>query len=413
MVSLYFSGRPFVGFCRRSPGLHNLFVVFYVISSLIDFITNASVVKIASFFISLFLVVNLYGQTNVFSDKKVKDKVIQGLAYTHNFEFEKAETVIRELEVLLPNHPLSPVMKGINYYWQWNPSRKNVIFENLMRLNLEEALKKSEALLKVNNKDYLAKFIVFTSHGILAQADVEKGEKFSAIGNCKNAYKVVKEGFRYMDQLNEFYLTCGIYNYYRERFPELYPVYKSLLVFMDKGDKVKGIEQLQHAYQYAVISGTDAANYIVNAYYKYENNFAKGMVYAREVSKKYPNNLYFCSKYLEGLIQTSQLEETDELLMKLFRSGNTVYTFPYYVYKAMISEKEKDYTAAKSYANLALKISGSNKVEYENLLGYTNMVLARCYAKEGNAAKAKEYFKAASKTADYPATKNEAQKRVE
>lgn len=162
-----------------------------------------------------------------------------------------------------------------------------------MKAFLNHTVELCEALLNAQKKDDAEiMFIYFTAEGFLARVNSMQGDYMAAVRNSTNAYKYVKKGFTLKEKFSDFYFSTGMYNYYRERYPELHPVLKPFAKLMDAGNAVEGIEQLKNAYKTSLFSKMESANYLVNIYFKYEGKPAEVLSTIEEVVKNI-QTIYF------------------------------------------------------------------------------------------------------------------------
>ena len=61
---------------------------------------------------------------------------------------------------------------------------------------------------------------------------------------------------------SDFYFFTGVYNYYREAYPEAYPVYKPLALLFPKGSKTKGLEDLLIASKNSIFLKAEAFSFL-------------------------------------------------------------------------------------------------------------------------------------------------------
>ncbi len=97
-----------------------------------------------------------------------------------------------------------------------------------------------------------AMFLYFTAEAMLAKISHYEHEPFAAIRHAKNAYPYIQKGKAFQQQYPDFYLSTGLYNFYREVYPEIHPFYKTVAWVMTSGDKKLGMSQLQFATQKAL-----------------------------------------------------------------------------------------------------------------------------------------------------------------
>ena len=144
-------------------------------------------------------------------------------------------------------------------------------------------------------------FFAMSAHGLLGEYYADKGYIMKAVGEGYNAYTLLKKGFDFVDEYPEFLFATGLYNFFRESYPEKYPVYKPLVMFFHDGNKELGISQLKRATETAILTKVEAFVYLSYIYLRYDYNPSKAQKYLSRLCLLYPNNYYAKAKYLESL----------------------------------------------------------------------------------------------------------------
>jgi tetratricopeptide (TPR) repeat protein len=256
-------------------------------------------------------------------------------------------------------------------------------------------------------------FIYFTAQGFLARVHSFLNEYLKAVQYSNNAYGYVKKGFTLKDKFTDFNFSTGMYNYYREKYPELHPMVKPLAGLLEAGNVELGIKQLKYTYQHSLFSKIEAANYLVNIYFKYESKPQEVMPMLEEVVKTYPDNLFFVSKYVEGLLWTGKTEGVANYIRKLQTSGLPYYIMCSHLFQAKIYNKSAKYDEALKECKLAEGYYKKCPKIKDNMPGYLYMAYGIAYDGKGNKVEAMKNFKLAASKAEYPITMLEAKKRQE
>ena len=98
-------------------------------------------------------------------------------------------------------------------------------------------------------------------------------------------YSFMKKGFDLTEEYREFNFPVGMYNYYREKYPELHPVYKPFMFFFRNGDVSKGLRQLERSVKENVFTKPEAGMFLVHIYLYYENNPAAALKIIQQVKR--------------------------------------------------------------------------------------------------------------------------------
>lgn len=345
----------------------------------------------------------------VSSTPQYKAWVDEGIQHMYNGEYFKADDAFNQLKAALPNHPVYRVLKAFNLNWQWWPLKTENNLKTLMVDYLNEA---SDAcrkrLASPSTADEETMFLYYASEGLLSRLAMEDGHYAESVGHAKNAYAYVKKGFLLMDKFPDFYFSTGVYNFYREKFPELHPALKPLVYFMDKGDVSLGIIQVKKSYYVSLFSKAESINYLASIFLKYLNDPKSFLPYSTDVTHKFPNNLFFLMKHGETLIALNDFEKAKPIIKKLYASNNAYYMMVSLYQLAMVQLSEGQTAEAIKSAELALARLRLLKEPNDNSAGFIYRVLAHGHDQLKNAAKARLYYQLMADKSEYPWYQEEA-----
>lgn len=151
-----------------------------------------------------------------------------GVDYMYNQEFDKALKYYSEVEKLYPGHPVNYLLKGIYSYWKNYP----MLPATQARPDFENDMKKCIDLSSA--EDYSWKYEAESlltnvcSRGLLLLFYSDNDLSMKVIPLATGTYKYVMRSFDFVSVFADFYYVTGIYNYYREAYPRLKPIYKPL-----------------------------------------------------------------------------------------------------------------------------------------------------------------------------------------
>lgn len=349
-------------------------------------------------FLSFIFSQNIFAQDNeqILSNQEVKKQINITLRSIYNWEFVSSQQHISNLEKMISaDHPSVLLLKAILVYWEYTPlpeeSKETSTFFEL----LDKVESVCEDRIDADDNDHEAYFYITLAKSMKMRQYNAVGSTFSAVGEAKPLYGLVRKGMERQDQFNEFYFTSGIYNYYREAFPEQNPIYKPFAYFFPKGDKQKGIEQLKYASENCVFTRSEAQRYLITIYIVFEQDTENAVILSESFIKEYPQNLFFVASHLFTLLKADRVLEGEQYLAKLFNSNKPFYMSIAHAFKGYI-EWEKgnpdvsfdEYKKAEEY--LAKEVSGS---QYIGAFIYAE--LYRYHHYKGDKKQAKDYEKKA------------------
>ena len=225
---------------------------------------------------------------------------------------------------------------------------------------------------------------------------------FEAINEANKMYGLIKKGFDLVDDNPEFLFTTGLYNYFRIMYPERHPIYAPVAIFFKKGDKELGLEQMVMSTEIAIISQIEASVYLSYIYLRYEQTPEKALILLQGLVKKYPNNYYLLSKFLEAAYATRQYDQIMPWMVDtLINTDRTYYKMIGYIFRATYLEfVEKETKEAYIYYGMGVGIGNEilNHGEYFKSVGYLG--LGRLSQQFGNVNTAKSYYNLCLKYAE-------------
>ena len=349
---------------------------------------------------------NSDGQS-LYNDPKAIKLVKKATHEIYSMDSDSVEYHIRKVEDYLPSHPVVSLLKGIHVLWYNIPVLNDSTFDRFgyyMYKTVDKA-RKLRAL--------YAEGVYFemAAKGLMAEYYADRGLYMKAFNEANRAYTLLKEGFKLTDEVPDFLFATGIYNYFREAYPDRYPIYRPLLWFFRAGDKEKGINQIKKATQEAILVDIEAYIYLAYIYLRYEETPIKAQTYLEELLEVYPNNLYIQAKYLESLNAPEYYENLPEdIINSLIGSGRTYYQMAGYVFRGIYHEKVLgDDNNAYKYYNYAI---GKGK----ELGGYGDYYQSYAYLGLGNILSRKDlsdsansYYEKAIEVAQTDEVKEEAE----
>ena len=335
----------------------------------------------------------------------------RALDHIYNVEIDEADPLIAQLDQMLPNYPAIPMLRAIAVRAQHYPLEPDSEAFEQMKDYLYEVIDQAEEVLDEDEDHIEANFFMLSAYGLLALYENEDGNYFKAVGQAKSAYSYLKKGFELKDEYPDFYFSSGLYNYYREKYPELHPFYNSFMWFFRDGDKALGLAQMDRAFHEALFLRSEAADYLTHIYLFYENQPEKALSYAQALVDRYPDNLYFVMNYTHAALAAGQFEGTEAYAQRLIDSDQRYYRVAGNLFRGMLLEKrDQRWEEAEEAYLRSLKFNvGIDGEAAENYRSYAYAGLARIADHQQKPAQAKALYEKALDSAQYPPVIQEAE----
>jgi len=347
-------------------------------------------------------------------DSKSKIKMVQQCVdHLYNMEIKEAERVLDDIKIALPGHPATDMIEALLISWQEMPFNSHSPGYKAHVAKLQLVIEKASTILKNQPGNQEGIFFEMSARGLLAEYYADEESYMKAVSEAKHTYDFIKLGFELTDENPEFLFTVGLYNYFREKYPERHPMYKPFLWFFKSGNKEVGLKQLDMACRQAVLTKVEAHLYTSYIYLRYENDPESALKYLRKLHKDYPINPFFQAKLGEALVMNRKYEEALPVTDLLIKHQDPYYRMSAYVFLGAIAEKNQfNFESAKVYYQQGLKefANFNHKGDYYKSL--IHLGLGRIYKREGLTQKAQEQFAMALELASTEEVEKEAKENL-
>lgn len=310
----------------------------------------------------------------ILKDTASLNLITKGINYIYDFQFKNAEEVFNKISLTCPGHPIVSLFSGIITYWENYPllpsSDASISFEKEMQNCMALCEKKMTGQ---DEPEYLLINLCARCMLLLYYSDNDLTSEVVPL--TMSTYKFLRRSFNFTYVYSDFYFFTGLYNYYREAYPEAYPVYKTMAFLFPKGSKTKGLRELQAAAKNSIFLKADSYSFLSGICIYFEANYHKASYYSNSLYKIYPDNIQYLAMHIKNMLLLKQYDEAEELVISSgTRSTNPFYQLQLTIFNGIILEKKyHNYNHAQEY--------------YKN--GITNISIFREY---GNEFAAYAYF---------------------
>jgi hypothetical protein len=310
--------------------------------------------------------------------------------------------IYKKISESYPDHAIVLLFKGMIIYWQNYPlvptSPACTPYEEVMHKCIELCDKRNKS------EDVTENLLTnLCARGLLLQFYADNNLSIDVFSLATSTYSYIKYAFNKTSSYADFYFFTGLYNYYREAYPENYPIYKSLAFLFPKGDKLKGIKEMQIASRNSIVLKAEAFSFLSGIYLDYENNFPKATFYSKTLTELYPGNLLYVGEYIKNLLLIKQYEEAEKLIISYSsKTDNKYFEAQVAIFNGILQEKKyHNNSKAEQYYNKgvrAISLFGDFGNEYS---AYAYFGLSRISKDMGEKHYKRTYRKLALKLAAY------------
>jgi tetratricopeptide (TPR) repeat protein len=242
----------------------------------------------------LFLLVLPHAASAQQLDDPVADAHVHaGIEKVYNLAFDSAATEFQAVVRDHPDHPAGYFFLAMIDWWRIVSDIGNASYDDRFLGELDKVIDLCEARLDKNEDDLTALFYKGGALGFQGRLYGNRGDWIKAANAGRNALPIVQRTYALAPGNSDVLFGIGIYNYYAELVPEIYPFVKPFMIFFPKGDRTKGIAQLRTAAAEGRYANTEASYFLLQLMFNFEKNYAEALPLALKLHARYPNNPLF------------------------------------------------------------------------------------------------------------------------
>ncbi len=238
--------------------------------------------------------------SSVLDDPLVREAGKRGLDMLYNMQFEGAEVVFNKIEARYPRHPIGPFLNALSLWWQILLDLEDTSHDDAFFEAMDEVAERSERLLDRNPNSVDGAFFKALALGFSGRLHADRGHWFRAALDAKRAMDYALSLAERAPRNPDFTFGKGIYDYFAAVVPERHPYVKPIMYFFPDGNRQRGLRLLRRTAEQGWFIQTEAAYFLTQIYYIYEEDFSQSLHYVTWLREEHPNNPYFHN--LEGRI---------------------------------------------------------------------------------------------------------------
>jgi tetratricopeptide (TPR) repeat protein len=345
-------------------------------------------------------------QGQILRDTADINLVKSGVDYVYNLQFDKANEIYQHISEAFPESPIPYLFKGLIIYWKYYPllpdSPERSYFEENMQKSIEISETKSD-----KDADYAEYLLTdLCARGMLLMYYADNGLSMDVFSLARSTYHYIRLSFEHTSEYNDFYFFTGLYNYYREEYPDAHPVYRPLAILFPKGNKIRGLKEIQIAAKSSIFLKADSYSYLSYIYICFENDFDKALSLNRTLHDLYPENLLFRSEYIKNLLLEKRYSEAEDIVKSCdLASGNKYFAAQILFFKGLLQEKVyRNLSEAESFYDKAIEYLenfGDYGDEYEAYAYFGLSRISKMNGINGDRGDKKKYRKKAVSLASF------------
>jgi len=374
--------------------------------------TNRRIIMLRSI-INLFVLI-IFTLSSAFArEDEYHQLTLKGMELAYDMQIEKATEIFDEIIKLDPKNPHGYLLQSVNYYYRFQLEERHEEFEKKFKKYISDAIKISKKNLFNKQKRLDALFYLGTAHMYFAA--YHGGQN-----NWLRAYMYGKQGIEYLEKVVEInpnyydaYLGLGLYHYYADVMPNFVKTVSSFLGI--KGDRSKGLYELQLAAEKGTYSKAEAMFFLGNIYLYMEKDYSKSLHYSKKLANLYPDNpgflIFLGENEQKNGNHTSAIEHFKTVIKEKNYYPYRFFEYVSYYHLGNLYFDLNDFGKAIAHYVQAIEVASQSSGNEKWVFAWASFKTGECYDMLGRHREAINTYKSVKKSDHKPAYKL-AQERI-
>ena len=245
-----------------------------------------------------------------------------GINQIYGIEFDKAEKTFDVVEKEYSTHPSGKFFKAMITWWRILLNLDDESMDQKFYDQLDETIKMCDNILDKNDENVDAMFFKGGALGFRGRLRAIRESWFKAALDGKEGLGLVFKAYQANPQNVDIQLGFGIYHYYAEVIPQKYPAVKPFMIFFPKGDKVKGLKELENVAWNGRYARIEARYFLLTLNFQFEENMTETLKWVHILLYDFPNNPMFQRYYGLVYVKQNNYSEASKIFREIYYKCN-------------------------------------------------------------------------------------------
>ena len=221
------------------------------------------------------------------------ERVQDGIDMIYRLQLEDAEQHFRGFIDDYPAHPLGYFFLAMTSWWWVLLDLDDQSHDPLFYTRLQNCIDICDARLDIDEDDFDAVFFKGGAIGFRGRLRGDRDQLLRAARDGLRCLPLLKRSRRLAPDNKDVLFGQGLYDYFADVMPRKYPVLRHLAWLLMRGDRERGLEQLQQAASEGHYARTEAQFLLAQIYRLFENDPARALIHLQALRQTYPENSLF------------------------------------------------------------------------------------------------------------------------
>jgi len=222
-----------------------------------------------------------------------KDSLLVMLDHIYNLEFDSFKSMQTRYKQRFPERPEAEFIKTIALWMQILTDIYNPKYDGIFADKLDTLIERMDVYDDDAPLYPVARFYIDAATGFKAIMHVSRQQWFSAALEGRKAIGSVEDALKMPRPYIDARFGTGLYLYFADIIPGMYPILKPLFLFYPNGDKKRGLADLKNASENGIFSRVVSGFMYAQILLTREKRYKDAYKVMKTLYERYPQNPVF------------------------------------------------------------------------------------------------------------------------
>ena len=230
---------------------------------------------------------------SILDDAAFRADALAGLDRLYEMDFPAAQSAFARIEERYPDHPVGPLLQGLLPWWQIQLDPEDSRHDAQFLAAMDQVVDRADRRLRRDSKDLDGLFFRSGALAFRARVHAYRGRWLRAANDGRRALSSLRKVKKLDPDNVDLDFGLGLFDYLADEVPRQHPFLKTFALLLPKGDKARGMAELQRAADQGRFVQTEAHFALYQLHFLFEKNYAKALADVSWLREHHPDNPVF------------------------------------------------------------------------------------------------------------------------
>ncbi|HTQ79821.1 MAG TPA: tetratricopeptide repeat protein, partial [Thermoanaerobaculia bacterium] len=230
---------------------------------------------------------------SILEDPNFRIEALSGLDRLYEMDFPAAESTFSQIEKEHPGHPVGPLLSGLLPWWSIQLDPEDPSHDSQFLAAMDQVIASAEGRLRRSSKDLDGLFFESGAYAFRARVHAYRGRWLRAANDGRRALAALRKVKKLDPDNVDLDFGIGLFDYLAAEVPRQHPFLKPFALLFPRGDKARGLAELQRAAEHGLFVQTEAHFALYQLHFLFEKDYGRALADVSWLREHHPNNPVF------------------------------------------------------------------------------------------------------------------------